>query len=199
MTNMNDPENIGSYIRCLSTLEKETARLYRTLAEKVDMPLAKGLIQGLAHDSLKQANLLTSISDSVRFSEKKNNECEKKLKVVSSMLGSFSIEIQAREKITKTEFPRIAENFAILEGSFVEEYIMLMQEDTLRCLVEEINEHYHVDSYQIQKVLWNLKTEQEDHKELLATINELLNQNERNQMYSTPFVKYQNPDGWIHS
>jgi hypothetical protein len=195
---MNDPETIGSYIRCLSTFETETAQLYRTLAEKVNMPLAKGLIQGLSHDSQKHAQLLKTISECVKISDKKTREFAKKLKEVSRILGSFSIEIQAREKITATEFPRIAENLAILESSFGEEYTMLMQMDTMKYLVEEINERYNVGSDQLQNFFWNLIAEQVHQKEILATVKALLNQNEKTPIDSTPAVKYQNPDSWNH-
>ena len=196
MKDMKDHQTIAAYIQCLSMFETNTYHLYQTLAEKVQMPLASGLLNGIALDSQKHSILLKTISECVEIPEKKIKSCEKKLRKTLRIITSFHIEIQARERINHTNFPRTADNLSIIAGAFGEEYRMLAKTATLEFLVNGINKRSKVNLKDIQFIFETIIAEQAQHAKLLALVEILLRNNVPKKVDCAITVKFQNPDRW---
>lgn len=192
---MKDPQTIFGYIQCLSILEEKNYHLYRAMADKVDLPLASGFLCCIAQDSLKHSKLLKSL-DCADVSEKKIKACEKKLRKILRIIDNFYIEIQARERIIASDFPRIADNFAILACLFSQEYSMLAKVATLQPLVKVVNEVYNINFEVIQQIFVNMLAEENQHRTLLSTVNNILRENISEATEHAPSVRFQNPDRW---
>ncbi len=196
MKEMKDPQTIAAYIQCLSVFETNTYHLYQTLAGKVQMPLASGLLNGIAQDCQKHSMFLKTLSECIDIPDKKIKSCEKKLRKTLRIIDSFHLEIQARERINHTNFPHTADNLSIIAGSLGEEYRMLVKSSTLEFLVKGINKKYSINLKDVQFIFDTIIAEQKQHEKLLAIVEVLLRKNIPKKADCALSVKFQNPDRW---
>ena len=198
MTKMNNPKVIAKYIRCLSTLEDKTVMLYNNLSERVEPPLIKSLLISISKDSSKHSALLKGIADSISDSKQKAKDCAKNLGEVWNTVSNYVKEMNRRERMSKVYFSELLPVLMALESSLGEEYYIFVQMKTLQLMVKEINQLYNIDLDKIKKVFESIIRDEEHHREILATIKDIITEDSVEQD-NTPKVKYQNPDAWIHS
>jgi hypothetical protein len=130
-------------------------------------------------------------------SQKKTQECKKKLGVVWQTTDTINKEIIAIKKIGTEEFSQLAERLTVLESMLGEEYYILIQMKTLQLLTKEINQLYNIDLDHLKNAFVTVIRDEEHHREILATIKKLLTKNDPIKNDNTPIVKWQTPDAWI--
>ena len=72
-------ESIADFLRCASILEERAYLLYKSLADKVNLPLINSLLLHIAFDSRKHSIILKGISESIAKQNKQPRDCEKRL------------------------------------------------------------------------------------------------------------------------
>jgi len=72
-------ESVADFPRCASILEERAYLLYRSLADKVNLPLINSLLLHIPFDSRKHSVILKGISESMAKPRKQPRGCEKKL------------------------------------------------------------------------------------------------------------------------
>jgi rubrerythrin len=197
MTKTRDPKIIGDYLHCLSMLENNTSLLYQNLADKTEIPLAKALLLSIAEDSSKHSTLFKCIADTIAPSKNKAKDCAKRLGKTWRIVNTFLQEITNKEKMNKIELEQMIERLEILESSAGEEYYIFVQMKTLQYMVKEIRQLYNISLERTRNLFTSIIEDEEHHRELLATIKDLLSENEPHRQDNTPRIKYQNPDSWI--
>ena len=198
MTKMNNPKVIARYIHCLSILEDKTAVLYENLSGRVEPPLIKSLLLSISKDSSKHSALLKGIADSISDSKQKAKDCAKNLGEVWNTVNNQLNELKRKDSISRVYFSELLPKLTALESSLGEEYYIFVQMKTLQLMVKEINQLYNIDLDKIKKVFESIIRDEEHHREILATIKDIITEDSVEQD-NTPKVKYQNPDAWIHS
>jgi hypothetical protein len=198
MTKMNNPKIIAKYIRCLSVLEDKTAMLYNNLSERVEPPLTKSLLISISKDSSKHSALLKGIAASISDSKQNAKDCAKNLGGVWGTVSNYLKEMNRRDRISKVYFSELLPKLMALESSLGEEYYIFVQMKTLQLMVKEINQLYNIDLDKIKKVFESIINDEEHHREILATIKDIIGEDSKEQD-NAPRVKFQNPDAWIHS
>jgi len=58
-------ESVADFLRCASILEERAYLLYKSLADKVNLPLINSLLLHIAFDSRKHSIILKGISESI--------------------------------------------------------------------------------------------------------------------------------------
>jgi len=198
MTKMNNPKIIAKYIRCLSILEDKTALLYQNLAERTEPPLIKSLLLSICKDSSKHSALLKGVADSISDSKQNAKDCAKDLGEVWNTVSNYLNEMNRKERISKVYFSELLSKLFALESSLGEEYYIFVQMKTLQLMVREINQLYNINLDKVKNVFESIIKDEEHHREILATIKDIIGEDSR-EHDTTPKVKYQNPDAWIHS
>jgi len=195
---MNDPKVIAKYINCLSILEENTALLYNGLSERVETPLVKSLLLSISKDSSKHSTLLKGIAESISDIKQSPKDCAKNLGEVWSIVNNYLNELNKKERGDKLYFSELLPMLTALESSLGEEYYIFVQMKTLQLMVKEINQIYSIDLKNIQGVFESIIKDEEHHREILATIKDMIDEKSKSQD-NTPKVKYQNPDAWSRS
>ncbi len=195
MPNQNEPQTIAEYIRCLSSLETSTATLYKEIADKTDIPLAKTLLQEIAVDSEKHALILKGVSDTISPTKGDQKSCEKKMGKSIEFIVKAQKEITKIKKIDEKNLPWLVEKLSYFESVMGEDYYMFTQLHTLEVLVNKINEQYSIDLTSTKHLFTKIIQDEDHHRELLETIRNLVVKKEKDNDNS-PAVKYQNPDSW---
>jgi rubrerythrin len=197
---VNKSENdVVVLFRCASILEKKTSVLYMKIAEKTQLPLAKSHFLHIAHDSQKHSAIFEGISESIRKSESKPKDCEKKLGQIWQVTEDLTREVASKQKMSEEETARLIEKLVPIESFMGEEYYIFVQAKTLKFLTKEIKQIYNVDLEHIKYVLEGVIRDEEAHLRLLSIIKEILVKRELKRQDNVPEVKYQSPDAWIRS
>jgi rubrerythrin len=197
---VNKSENdIVVLFRCASILEEKTSVLYMKIAERIQLPLVKSHFLHIAHDSQKHSAIFEGISESIKKSESKPKDCEKKLGQVWQVTQNLTQEVTSKQKISEDEMTRLVEKLTPIESFMGEEYYIFVQVKTLRFLTKEIRQIYNVDLESVKYVLEGVIRDEETHLRLLSTIKEILVKRELKRQDNVPEVKYQSPDAWIRS
>jgi rubrerythrin len=78
-------ESIADFLHCASILEERAYLLYKSLADKVNLPLINSLMLHIAFDSRKHSVVLKAISESMAKPKKSNLKIAKR----NSFLGEL--------------------------------------------------------------------------------------------------------------
>jgi rubrerythrin len=191
-------ESVADFLRCASILEERAYLLYKSLADKVNLPLINSLLLHIAFDSRKHSILLKGISESIVKQKKQPRSCEKKLFFGGtwSMIERLAEEIARKERIPKENIASLVEKLMLLESTVGEEYYILVQLKTLQYMTKEIREIYNVDLEDLKDILETIIKDEETHRELLSKMKKILVGEERQTKDIAPAVKYNNPDAW---
>ena len=187
--------NISEYLNCQSILESQTSLLYKTLSDKVEIPLIRTLLKEIELDSKKHSLLLKGVSESIKQPKSTQKECLK----TSQTLQTISNILRELAKIETADIAehlnRLSEIFITLESEMGEEYYTLIQMKTLERMTKIINEEYSIDLTKVKSIFLKIIQDEERHIEILETIKQLTTK--KDQASNTPFVKFQNPDAWF--
>jgi hypothetical protein len=194
---MNDPKVMVNYLYCLSFLEENVSVLYDDLSEMVELPLIKSLLVSISKDSSKHAALLKGVASSILDSKREPKDCAKKLGEVWSLVSKCLDKISGKEN-RKLPFSELFLMLSNLESSMGEEYYIFVQMKTLQLMVKDVNQLYNINLDGIKKVFESIIRDEEHHREILATIKEIIGDKPITSENS-PKVKYHNPDAWVHS
>jgi rubrerythrin len=194
-------ESVADFLHCASILEERAYLLYRSLADKVNLPLINSLMLHIAFDSRKHSVILKGISESMVKSKRQFKGCEKKLffggtwTIIERLAG----EITRRERIPREHLASLIEKLMLLESTVGEEYYILVQLKTLQYMTREIREIYNVDLEDLKDILETIIRDEEIHRELLSKMKKILVGEEKQTDDTAPAVKYKNPDSWSRS
>ncbi len=195
MVNQNEPKTIAEYIQCLSKLEKGTSILYKTISQKIDLPLVKALFQEISIDSQKHCTILEGISESIKKTDVNPKECSKKIGQSWEIMDKAQKEIAKIDKIDAEHMQWLAKELKYFESIMGEEYYIFVQLKTLEVLVKEVNSKYNIDLNSTKKLFTKIIEDENHHRELLETIEKMVVKEEKD-ADNSPVVKYQNPDSW---
>jgi rubrerythrin len=194
-------ESVADFLHCASILEERAYLLYKSLADKVNLPLINSLMLHIAFDSRKHSVILKAISESIAKPKKQHKNCEKKLFFGGTwaMIEHLAGEVARREKIPRKHMSSLVEKLMLLESTVAEEYYILVQLKTLRYMTREIREIYNVDLEDLKDILETIIRDEEIHRELLSKMKKILIGDEKRTKDIAPAIKYKNPDAWLRS
>jgi rubrerythrin len=195
MAKQNESKTIAEYIQCLSKLEDATSTLYKTIAEKTDIPLVKTLFREIAIDSQKHCIVLEGVSESIAKTDVNPKDCGKKIGQSWNLMEKTQKELSKIERIDAQHLQWLVGQLAYFESIMGEEYYIFVQLKTLEILVKQINAKYNIDLNSTKRLFSKIIEDEDHHRELLETIKELVTKKEKEEDNS-PAVKYQNPDSW---
>jgi rubrerythrin len=195
----NKADDFSNMLYCLSVLEEKTHRLYKCLAEKVDLPLVKSLLLQIAYDSQKHSAIFKGISESIAKPKRQDKNCEKigpTWKTIEILASQVSFMKRIVPSLSEEELPSLIKKLTELESTLGEEYYIFVQTKTLDYMTKEVNESYNIDMKDMKDILESIIKDEELHRELLAKIKKMLVKEEEQKPDTSLLVKYKNPDAW---
>jgi len=188
-----EPRTISEYMNCLGILESQTSLLYKSISDKVEVPLIKTLLKEIEIDSQKHYMLLKGITESIAKPKGNQKKCSKTSETLQTTERLLK-EVAGIKRIGPEDLIRLSEILETLESAMAEEYYMLVQMKTLQMMMTEINQMYNIDLYNVKDIFTNIINDEDHHREILETIKQLVAKKE--QASNAPFVKFQNPEAW---
>jgi hypothetical protein len=165
--------------------------LYKVLSEKVEPPLFKSFMFSLASDSQKHAALLKGIAESIAPKVQVTlKECENRIGETLHLTVALTKKIAAKEKISEDDLFHLIEKLEELEGTVGEEYSIFVQLKTLEVLSGEINRLYKIELSKLKGVFVGIMNDEEHHREIIATVKEMLQKQHEAQISEDPLMAY---------
>jgi rubrerythrin len=195
----NKADDFSNMLYCLSILEEKTHRLYRSLAEKVELPLVKSLLLHIAYDSQKHSAIFKGISESIAKPKRQDKNCEKigpTWKTIGILASQVSLMKKIVPALSEEELPSLIKKLAELESTLGEEYYIFVQAKTLSYMTKEVSESYSIDMKDMEDILESIIRDEEFHRELLTKIMKMLTKEEEEKTDTSLLVQYRNPDAW---
>jgi rubrerythrin len=194
-------ESIADFLRCASILEERAYLLYKSLADKVNLPLVNSLMLHIAFDSRKHSVILKAISESIAKPKKQPKDSEKKLFFGGTWtaIERLAGEISRKERIPRKNMSSLLEKLMLLESTVAEEYYILVQLKTLQYMTREIRETYNVDLEDLKEILETIIKDEETHRLLLSKMKKILVGKEKQTEDIAPTFKYKTPSAWSRS
>jgi rubrerythrin len=194
-------ESVADFLHCASILEERAYLLYKSLADKVNLPLINSLMLHIAFDSRKHSVILKAISESIAKPKKQHKNCEKKLFFGGTwaMIEHLAGDVATKGRIPREHMSSLVEKLMLLESTVAGEYYILVQLKTLRYMTREIREIYNVDLEDLKDILETIIRDEEIHRELLSKMKKILTGDEKQTKDIAPAIKYKNPDAWLRS
>ena len=168
---MNNSDNIAEFFICLSSLEGKTGQLYEDLSKKTDDTSIRSKFLKISSDSKKHASILKEIAKTVGNPQFELKECRRKLSLIFKTIEAISIYVSKKEKITSEDLKALV---SALEGSTGEEQFMSNQAKTFQFMSKQISQLYSVDLHKYNKPLGKIVQDEENHRQMLDQIRELL-------------------------
>ena len=193
---MKKPQAILDFLKCSSLLEEETSLLYRSLADKVDIPLVRSMLLHISYDSQKHSAILNGMCESLGGSKMKRKDCQKRADPTWRLIEDLRQDISSEKNVHTEALPFLVKKLALLESNSAEEYFVLVQMKTLEYMTKEIYKQYNVQLKDMKDIFEVIIRDEETHKELLSKMRRFLAKDEKKIEDTEPPFKYQNPDAW---
>lgn len=187
-------ERLAEFLNCASILEERTYLLYKSLADKVKLPLINSMLLHIAHDSRKHSAILKGISDSIAKPAKNMSECKTHLGAAWAIIESLSKE--TKDEPFEENFSSLAKKLITLESTLAEEYYVLVELKTLQYMTNKIQLSYDVELKDLKKTLGRIVRDEEVHGELIAKMERILESKKEKIEDKTPIIRYKDPDAW---
>jgi hypothetical protein len=184
------------YLHCCSDLEVESFRLYQLLSNKMNNP-ESSYILGIAYDSLKNAKILQSLLEAFDQTEKTNKDCEKSLAKLFEEIQNFSRSLTKVRNIDSELFIDILQELLNLEDLLSLVYTNFNQSTGPKLITDEMSKLVTTDLGNFKKIFDSFVENKTEHRETITEIIYYIEGREKKPKYTSPVVKYQNPDAWI--
>ncbi len=186
------------YLKCCTTLENESFKLYETLSKKINQP-ESSFILGIASDSLKNARIIQRIVDCFDLPEPDNKNVNRELSELISeimILEKKISKINNLEYLVSCEMLKESMKLADLLG---EVYTNFLKSPLIRIIVDELSKTGMINLANFKKIFEHFIEEKGKHKEIITETMYILEVKEtETRRQITPIIKYQNPEQWIH-
>lgn len=182
-------------LRYLAVFEKKTSILYEDVAEKLESPLARALLQNISLDCRKHAISLRGIA----LSMSKSGfilDMPRTMKETWDSIDAFQIELSKVDTISQKDMAKLSEQLTRWEDTLAAEYYGLLQFNTIDLLHKQMSKPYKVDFETLKTILLQAQHDEEYHREILVMVMELLKREELAETDNTPRVSFRNPDAW---
>jgi ribonucleotide reductase beta subunit family protein with ferritin-like domain len=146
-----EPRIICEYMNCLSILESQTSLLYKSISDKIEIPLIKTLLKEIEMDSQKHSMLLKGVSESIAKPKGNQKKCSKGSETLQTTERLLK-EVAGIKRISSEDLTQLSEILETLENAMSEEYHMLVQMKTLQMMMKEINQIYNIDLYNVRDI-----------------------------------------------
>jgi hypothetical protein len=101
------------------------------------------------------------------------------------------------KSLKESDLSQLSIQLTGLESTMGEDYFVCVQLKTLEVMSKEIGKIYNINLDSLKDIFTGIIDDEEHHREILATIRELIRKKEDEERDNTPLVRFQNPDAWI--
>lgn len=170
-------KNLANSLRCFSVLEEETYLLYKSLADRADLPLVSSTLLSIAYDCQKHSAVLNGIGEIIAKSKVNMEDCRKRLGPSFEAVQNLTQEIP-KGRLTKEDTFSLLEKLMMFESTVGEEYNSMVQVKTLEYMTKEIRKIYNVDLKDLKYIFEVIIRDEELHPKLLSMIRKMVRRKE---------------------
>ena len=124
-------------IYCCGVLEERVAEAYKHMAERAGDSILKAVLGYIADDSWKHADALKSMAAALGAGAMDLEECRRVAgELWATTMRGVDRELAQTSRLTREELASMIESLADLESAVMEEYLMMLQAEAIKMLLE---------------------------------------------------------------
>jgi hypothetical protein len=181
---------------CL-TLEKEVNHLYVTATKKLPSPLLTIITTAIAYDYQKHVTIIQELLKPIDSSINPD-ELPKEFKKSVNEIGKLIDALANEDNIDADEVRYLLKNLTDLEDGLHNFYANFVESKMLEDYSDALSEVSDLTDEYLSFILNAIMQENLGHREMLIEGLSFHSKNEQKNKDSTPAIRYQNPDAWVH-
>ena len=190
------PEAAKYLYGCL-TLEKEVNHLYITATKKVPSPLLTIITTAIAYDYQKQVTIIQELLKPLDPSidpDKLPKQFKKSMNEIGKLIDALANE----ENIDPDEVRDLLKNLTDIEDSLHNFYTNFIDSKMIEDYSDALLEVSDLTNQYLNFILNVIMQENVEHRKMLIEGLSFHSKNEQKDKDSTPLIRYQTPDAWVH-
>jgi hypothetical protein len=190
------PEAAKCLYGCL-TLEKEVNHLYITATKKLPSPLLTIITTAIAYDYQKHVTMIQELLKPLDSSVNPD-ELPKEFKKNVNGIGKLIDALANEDNIDVDEVRDLLKNLTDLEDGLHNFYANFVESKMLEDYSDALLEVSDITDEYLNFILNAIMQENLEHREMLIEGLSFQSKNEQKNKDTTPLIRYQNPDAWVH-
>jgi len=124
-------------IHCCGVLEERVAEAYKHMAERAEDPILKAVLGYITDDSWKHADALKSMAAALGAGVLDLEECRRVAgELWATTMQGVERELAQNSRLSREDLASMIESLADLESAIMEEYLMMLQAEAIKMLLE---------------------------------------------------------------
>jgi hypothetical protein len=181
---------------CL-TLEKEVNHLYITATKKLASPLLTIITTSIAYDYQKHVTMIQELLKPLDPSINPD-DLPKEFKKSVNEMGKLIEALANEDNIDADEIRDLLKNLTDFEEGLHNFYANFIESKMLEDYSNALLELSDLTDEYLRFILNSIMQENLEHREMLIEGLSFHSKNEQKNKDSTPVIRYQNPDAWVH-
>jgi hypothetical protein len=187
----------AKYLYGCLTLEKEVYHLYITATKKLPTPLLTIITTAIAYDYQKHVTMIQELLKPLDSSINPD-DLPKEFKKSVNEIGKLIDVLANEDNIDFDEVRDLLKNLTALEDGFHNFYTNFVESKMIEDYSEALLEVSDLTIEYLSFILNAIMQENVEHREMLIEGLSFHSKNEQKNKDSTPAIRYQNPDAWVH-
>jgi len=175
MLKLEHRENLAKALYCSGLLEEEVAKVYHHLATRMPEEDIKCLLEYIANDSLKHAEVLKAISKCLTITGKADFEtCEKIWgEIWRKLINDAKRQLLRKGRMNRSELESIIDSLERLENCVGEEYLTILHMKAIELIAQEQG----IDLKHYKVILEWIVEDEKRHQQTLDMIKNIITKN----------------------
>ncbi|MEM3921302.1 MAG: hypothetical protein QXG25_00220 [Nitrososphaerota archaeon] len=124
-------------IYCCGVLEDQVSEAYRHMAGRAEDPILKAVLNYVSSDSRKHSEVLKNIALALGAGMPSFDECKRVAgELWAQTMRGVERELEQTDKLSRKDLAFMIESLAELESAVMEEYLMMLQAEAIKMLLE---------------------------------------------------------------
>jgi hypothetical protein len=190
------PEAAKYLYGCL-TLEKEVNHLYITATKKLPSPLLTIITTAIAYDYQKHVTMIQELLKPLNpylIPDDLPKEFKKSVNEIGKLIDALANE----DSIDADEVRDLLKNLTDLEDGLHNFYTNFVESKMIEDYSDALLDVSDLTDEYLKFILNDIMQENLEHREMLIEGLSFHSKNEQKNKDTTPVIRYQNPDAWVH-
>ena len=186
------------YLVNCRNLEYATYSLYSTVSKKLHRPEINCILRGIAQDCFKQTKVIEELFKPLSFASYESGKNDKNYNKLSSEIKKYTNNLVPIETFNDDELPNLLDDLTEIEDCLSDFYAYFIDSQMLKQFADQLSTVTDITTENLLFIIKILKNDKLRHRNMLVESLHFYNESKMRNRDTTPLVRFQNPDAWIH-
>jgi rubrerythrin len=186
------------YLVNCRNLEYATYSLYSAVTKKLKRPEINCILRGIAQDCFKHTKIIEELFKPLSFASYESGKNDKNYNKLSSEIRKYTNNLTPIEVFNDDEMPDLLNDLTEIEDCLSDFYSYFIDSQMLKQFTDQLSTVTDITEENLLFILKILKIDKLKHRNMLVETLHFYKESKLRNRDTTPLVRFQNPDAWIH-